>query len=49
MLATRDAWVQIAAQVDAARIGGKLAVELSADKAGADAARDTTLAALGAL
>lgn len=46
VLATRDAWVQIAAQIEAARIGGKQAVAQAADGAAVDAARDTTLAAL---
>lgn len=49
VLATRDAWVQIAAQIEAARIGGKQAVAQAADGAAVDAARDVTLATLEAI
>jgi hypothetical protein len=41
--ATRDQWIQLAAAIEALRIGGKLAVEAAADHAAVDAARDQTI------
>lgn len=52
VIATRDQWTAIAAQIEAQRIKGKLAVEAAAamnDRAGLAAARDAAIAALGAL
>jgi hypothetical protein len=43
---TRDQWIQLAAIIEALRVGGKLAVDAAVDHAGVDAARDEAIAQL---
>jgi len=49
ILAQRDQWVQLAAQIELYRRSGKIAVAAAQDKADMDTARETALAALEAL
>jgi hypothetical protein len=46
---TRDQWIQLAAVIEALRVGGKLAVEAAVNHAGVDAARDAAIAQLDAV
>lgn len=47
--ATRDQWIQLAAAIEAARIGGKLAVDAATDVSGAQAAAGRVIAQLDVL